>query len=335
MSKVSIFKKIALLVAFANITLILHAQTDRPLLHGIHAEAVSTNRIEVSWQLPEPSASYTVSGIVLYRDTKPISSVASLKPLVSLPPNTMSYRDRLKDYKEYYYAAIAQVDYSKGSLESDSKDKEDLYYDEELDKPESGLAKHPYTLILPGVNATVNGVKVNGKKAQKKIPVQKDEAQDKVYQGDEMRSQPLPYVDILGDKRSAHKREIGDEAEEKALKLAKTNSTREIQILEPHIFEEDMVSPTGGDGYLLFEVLKTTFIKKKYEEAAVALQKFLAQNRSKSVTERANFYLGESFYYSGQFPKALNCFLPLQETYPSLTKKWIESTLDLYQIPVK
>ena len=142
-------------------------------------------------------------------------------------------------------------------------------------------------------------------------------------------------MDILGDRRSAKKRQIGEEATRQALTLASAQKDSEPEVLSPHIFEEDMVSPSGGDEYLLFEVLKTTFIKKKYEESAASLQRFLAQNRSQAVTERANFYLGESYYYSGRFPEALNFFLTLQERYPALSKKWIESTLDLYQIPLE
>ena len=92
----------------------------------------------------------------------------------------------------------------------------------------------------------------------------------------------------------------------------------------------DRVSPAGGDEYLLFEILKTYFIKKQYTESITALRNFLAQNRTKSVADRASFYLGESYYYTGNFPAALTRFLALEDTYPELTRRWIDSSLDLF-----
>ena len=91
-----------------------------------------------------------------------------------------------------------------------------------------------------------------------------------------------------------------------------------------------MTEPSGGDDYLLFDILKTTFIKKKYGECSEKLIKFLGQNRSKDVTNRAIFYLGECYYYTGDFSKALGQFLLLEDVYPALSRKWSESTLDLY-----
>ena len=103
--------------------------------------------------------------------------------------------------------------------------------------------------------------------------------------------------------------------------------------LEQYIFAEDMLSPDGGDEYLLFDVLKNSFIKKDYVRAADDLQRFLAQNRSAAVTERAHFYLGESLYFQGKYPSALSQFLLLTDAFPSLVNRWIQSALDLYQFP--
>ena len=112
--------------------------------------------------------------------------------------------------------------------------------------------------------------------------------------------------------------------------LIKGSGTYKRDPLPVHIFEEDLVSPAGGDEYLLFEILKTYFIKKQYTESITALRSFLAQNRTKSVADRASFYLGESYYYTGNFPAALTRFLALEDTYPELTRRWIDSSLDLF-----
>jgi TolA-binding protein len=102
-----------------------------------------------------------------------------------------------------------------------------------------------------------------------------------------------------------------------------------------YVFSEDTVSPAGGDDYLLFDVLKGAFINKRWSQAAKDLEQFLMQNRSASVTNRANFYLGECYYFMAQYPKALNQFLLLRDSYPALTRKWSKSALDLYTLPVE
>jgi len=79
--------------------------------------------------------------------------------------------------------------------------------------------------------------------------------------------------------------------------------------------------------------LKTTFIKRKYKEAQTELLRLLATNRSDAVTSRAFFYLGESYYFSGNYADAVNAFLYAADAYPSLAKKWIDSSLDFMQLP--
>ena len=103
--------------------------------------------------------------------------------------------------------------------------------------------------------------------------------------------------------------------------------------LSPYVFEEDLISPDGGDDYLLFDVLKTTFIKRKYKDAQTELLRLLATNRSETVTSRSRFYLGESYYFRGNYAEAINAFLYVIDDYPALAKKWIDSSLDFMQLP--
>ncbi len=325
------FEKVKFWIIFANFTFLFlgksFAQNSSPLIFGIEAMGVSNSVITISWNLPLKTQNFYINSLLIYRDTKPITSypqISSLKPLASLPQGTVSFNDRVNDSCDYYYAVISLT-------MAGSRETEDLYYDEELDSPQEIGQGTPYTLVLPGVNATVNGAKVKTKKASTvSVSEQKSENKKKTYENS-LRELPLPFIDILGSEKK-HESTITANAEKQALSLTK-KTEKEQNILEPYIFEEDLVSPASGDEYLLFEVLRTSFIKKNYTKAIHDLSNFLAQNRNEKVALRARFYLGESYYFSGDYKAALSKFLELQDTYPSLSRKWSESTLDLYKIP--
>jgi tetratricopeptide (TPR) repeat protein len=322
---------VTLLLAFFFFSTFIYAQTTRPIVTDINAYPSSTTKIFVSWQLPTKTESLSISGLLLYRDTKPFvgqNAVSNLKPIATLAHNALSYTDTISDFREYYYAVISltkQGDYSEDS---------GLYYDEELDKTADDSTGNPYIVILPGVNATVNGVRVKSPVKKTTIPKQQNESsKEKIYTTGELREEPLPYLDLLGTAAEPEPR-ISKDTEQKALALVGGKQTHRVSApLDPYLFEEDLISPAGGDEYLLYDVLRSTFVPKNYPAATAALTKFLALNRNDAVTKRANFYLAESYYYCGKYEKALTLFLDLQDDYDSLALKWIESTLEMYDIP--
>ena len=310
---------------------LLFAQTSRPIASDINASATSTTTITVSWVLPEKTEGEQIVSLAVYRNTRPITGNNALsisQKIATLPYNSVSYTDTLNDYREYYYAVIS---YTKpGDYERNS----DLYYDEELDKNNNTGGGTPYEILLPGVNSTVNGVRVKSPVKANSISKKTTEsAKEKIYSAGDLREQPLPYLDILGDSTTPDPK-ISKDTESKALSLVGGKQTHSIAIpLEPYYFEQDMMSPEGGDDFLLYEVLRTTFVAKNYPAATASLLRFLAQNRTQDVTNRAVFYLGESYYYCGKYEKALNQFLTIEDTFTSLSRKWIESTLELYKVP--
>lgn len=301
------------------------AQSTKNVVTGINAESTSGKTVTVSWESPEDSSS--VSTFLVYREKQPLTSwtqIENMEPVAILNGDETSYTDSLRTSQEYYYAIITVVSPSKRSNPG-------LYYDEQID--DSAESRSDETIIktvLPGVNATVNGARIKtSKNRSNKTVIQKREPTVKEYKNGELRETPLPYIDVL-DEKPAHESTISNQSKEKAKTLIKGSGTYKRDPLPVHIFEEDLVSPAGGDEYLLFEILKTYFIKKQYTESITALRKFLAQNRTKSVADRASFYLGESYYYTGNFPAALTRFLALEDTYPELTRRWIDSSLDLF-----
>ena len=303
----------------------IHAQSaHRPVIYDIRAEQTSTNKIEVTWKLPDYLTDSYVSAVMLYKDTMPLNDEDRLKELepIMLPKGSITYIDTVTDYREYYYAVIAVTE--------EGSEKEELYYDEEQDGSPISDKGRAYTVLLPGVNATVTGARVSYTQKQK-TGTEGTSAQKTDRNKGEMRAQPLPYMDVLGDLDRGNGT-ISAKAFETARTLIPYGAARK-EVLEPYIFEEDIMSPQGGDDYLLFEILSSSFIQKDYDTSIKKLQGFLAQHRNESVTRRATFYLGESYYYTGDYPYAISLFLSLDEYYPALVRKWSDSSLDFYQIP--
>ena len=302
MRKHLFFYALYLLVPF-----ILFAQNSSPVVTDIDVSNISDNRIEISWILPERTAHNTVSQIKVYRSTTPINNVDELEPISVLPGNFISYIDNPPDSKEYFYAVITVIE--------DVADGSDV----------------PYNLLLPGVNSTTVGVHL--KKTTPPVQVTKTPKR-RSYEEDELREQPLPYMNILGDSRSKSTSLISKESEQKALALVSFNKKASVpQKLTQYIFEEDSEAPIAGDDYLLYEILQNSFLKEDYVKSIEEINNFLSINRSASSTDRATFYLGECYYFTNEYERALTCFLEVQSSYTSLSRKWSQSSLDLYQIP--
>ena len=276
---------------------------ERPIVTGIKAEAGSGKRIFLTWtppRNPEPA----VTSLAVFRTEEPtafFSDPDSLVPIAKLAKDSASFTDNVPDYKDYYYAVIALTE------------------------------KGRYDIVIPSVNATVNGVRprLPRKNAAKDTSAS---VQEKLYPEGAVRETPLPYIDLIESVNENKRTAMGRSARAQARLLAGSAETMH-KMLSPYVFEEDLISPDGGDDYLLFDVLKTTFIKRKYADAETELLRLLATNRSEAVTSRARFYLGESYYFRGNYADAVNAFLYAADAYPSLAKKWIDSSLDFMQLP--
>ena len=323
--KFNVSKKTAITLLFAFILFKTFSQTS-PVVTRIDATGESSNLITVSWSLPENLKNIYVSSFYIYKSNKPITSYASIqdiKPLAKLPHGTLAYNDYTSENVEFYYAVVSAT--TEGELNSNG-----LFWDEELDKLEQKGEEKIYPLIIPGVNATIKGAKIKIKKLSQTEakPQVKDETK-KTYENNKLREQPLPFVDVFGEEKN-HIAKISKNTEYKAKDLGNTKPIQK-KLLTPYIFEEDIILPAGGDDYFLFDILKKYFINKKYKQSIAQLSAFLAQNRSTEVQSRAKFYLGQSYYFEGEYSKALINFLEIEDTYPILTKKWMDSALDFYE----
>lgn len=270
---------------------------EKPIVRDIQAEAGKGNKINIFWTLPE-NPEKEISSFLIYRDTRQIASYAQIKnisPIAQIDSNFSGYTDLVKDYNDYFYCVLAVT-----------KD-----------------SSVPYDLILLSFNSTVKGVHIS-MNTQQKEP-QKQEKEKLYYEGT-LRETPLPFIDIVENSLQP-KPTVSEEAAFAAQTLTNKNKKRE-PVLKPYIFEEDLISPDGGDDYLLFEILKQYFVHKNYDEAIVQLNKLAGTNIKDSTRSRVYFYIGECEYLTGEYEKAVKSFVKVQDIYPTLARKWINSSLD-------
>ena len=270
---------------------------ERPIVRDIQARAGSGTKVRIIWQLPKETTP-EIESLLLYRTTEQVTSFSQLKnvqPITALTPDRAGYTDQLSDLREYFYTVIAQT------------------------------TEGPYDVVLLSFNSTVTGVHLIAKK-QTETQAEKKEI-EQVYPDGTLRKTPLPFIDMI-DGFDAEPL-VSDSTVSQVSTLTGGNSkTSKNPLLTPYIFEEDLVSPDGGDEYLLFEILKASFVTKKYKETIEKLNQLIGTNISDDTRNRAYFYLGESQYFCRNYEDAVRSFVKVQAAFPTVSKKWLEDSLD-------
>ena len=287
-------------VIFFALSFCLNAQ-NKPIVTDIQAVPAKGTRINIYWTLPQ-NPEPAITKLLIYRDTRPISSYNQLAGayfLAELPAESCGYTDTVGDYNDYFYAVIAFTD-------------------------------RPFDLILVSMNSTVEGVHLIAPEPKDIEPKKKPE--EKLYTDGAMRETPLPfisYVEGQGQEDSLISEEVAKSATQFSALSTKSSRTP----VQPYFFEEDLISPDSGDDFLLFEVLKNTFVQEKYEESIVLLNKLNGTNISESVRNRVLFYIAEAYFFTGDFEEAAKGFVKVAHVYPLQTKIWMNYTLDRIAIP--
>lgn len=268
---------------------------DRPMVSGIKASAAKGSKINILWNLPE-NTEKPVTKLMVYRSNKPVTSFEDLSTctyVATLSGNTTGFTDTVKDLNDYFYAVIAVTD-------------------------------KPYDLVMPSLNATVSGVRLEGKKQE--AEVKKEIPEEKTYPKGTLRETPLPFLDLV-EGMDETENKISPEARQKASVLGIKTITK-AEKLAPYFFEQDMISPERGDAYLLFDILSRYFAPRKYKDAVTQLTKLTSRNIEEDVENRALFYLGEALYYTGDYENAVRTFVKIQDVFPVQSQKWLEASLD-------
>lgn len=269
---------------------------ERPIISSLNATLDSNGKVSITWQLPS-SPDIPIVSLLLYRDTKPITTYKNLEklsPIASFSPSVNSYTDTLPDFLSYFYAVLIAT--------------------------KNGT----YEILLPSINTTVIGVQRTAQIQPAEIPAEPVDI-EKLYPEGVLRETPLPPILISNPSQ----KNISREAKTQALSLLENDPPHKKEALTPFIFEQDYFAPNAGDSYILFDTLRRTFAQRNYTEAIEQLEILTGTNLEKDVVLRGTFYLGESYYFTGDFVNAVRCFLTTSERYPELSKKWIDYALDL------
>ena len=273
------------------------AFSERPVVKDIQTRAGSGKKVRISWTLPE-NPQPEITGLLIYRTTEQINSFSKLsdvEPVAKLKSNSAGCIDTLPDFKDYFYTVLAETP--------------------------SGICD----IILLSFNSTVTGVHLTAKKVEENAAEKND--YETMYPDGSLRKTPLPFINMLEglDAESL----VSDSTARKAEALTGASpKPAKTQTLSPYIFEEDLISPDGGDAYLLFEILKSSFVKKEYKETIEKLNRLVGTNISEETRNRAYFYLGESQYFNKNYEEAVRNFVKTQQYFPTLSKKWLEASLD-------
>lgn len=267
---------------------------DRPVVSDISATYYRGTKIGIVWTIPSNLQS-PITSFKLYRDTKPLSApedILKAQLIATLTPMECGYTDNVNDYRDYFYAIII-------------------------------CCPNPYNVIIPSMNATIHGAHL--------IPSAPKENEStanntKTYENGKLRETPLPYLDLL-DKTEENEKLISDEATTRAKKLGLEPEKKHEEIA-PYFFEEDLIEPDNGDAYFLFEILAKSFVIKDYDKALTDLKKLAGTKISEDVVERTYFYIGETYFFLGNYEEAIKYFIKTQLTFPILSKKWISESLD-------
>lgn len=247
--------------------------------------------IKVKWTSPQ---NLEVKEIALYRHTEQIlsSTLQQLTPIAKLPAGSQEYTDTIDNDSTWYYAAI--------SVLQDGK---------------------IYDVVIPSVNATVIGLSATPQKKSPYIATNKRVPQKQ----NERELIPLPYLNML-----ARPEETKKTLDDETLKVAASfRAAPTKQASKPlYVFPEDKETTGSGEQYLLAQIINSSFISNDWDTAEEELKQFLKVNRSVEITRRANFYLGQVFYYQGYYRESLNSFIIAENAFPAKTKQWIQAVLE-------
>ncbi len=295
-------KKIAVLLFvcmfFAGIS---SAQSTRPIVTNIESSMPNeSGTVSITWTISNEVSS-TISELLVYRNVGSIITpliLSELEPYATLSRNETNYTDVINDYKSYYYAIIARTN--------------------------NGLL---YDIVIPSVNAT--DISTTREKVQVTVLPQ-DVQQALEYQNASteisasveapLRKRPLPYLDIIPNIDSAF------QADESI-------TSNNLDLFSPYILEEDRNGDNAtGDDYTLFLIVQSVVEQENWVQSEQELLKFLQINRSSETTARANFYLGQVYYFMQDYRTSLTHLQRSEKLYPVYSKRWIEEALNRFTI---
>jgi hypothetical protein len=226
---------------------------------------------------------------VLYRSRQPVRQPRDLLDAVVVQSGIASpFADFPVSGIAWYYAAVYEDEISGGSFE-----------------------------IRPGVNATASAVTISGAPSARPdvrpIPLPLMTLQNALPDGFFM-TDVTEYIPLGEDSA-------------RMLRNSQLPSKEPLPLKRPRVFVVDLQSPSGGEESALFQIVNDFFVKRDWEGCRENLLHYLSLPRSRDAEARARFYLGQTFYFTGNYREALFEFLSIRSVYPAEANVWIDVIL--------
>jgi hypothetical protein len=229
---------------------------------------------------------------VLYRSVTPIIANQSVLNAVIVQSGIGSpYMDYPVPGIPYYYALITEDELFSGDME-----------------------------IQPGTNATRDPVEIpSGYRVG-------------LRSSPDIRSIPLPLISVNRlfpeGTESPAPVPLSPRAEQAVSGIKPSEDFSKTPFKAPRAFKDDLEIPSGGgEEYMLKNIVQGPFLRRNWEEARENLTEFLSLPRSSSAENRARFYLGQSYYYSGSYREAFFEFLLIRDVFPAESGEWVQAVL--------
>lgn len=152
------------------------------------------------------------------------------------------------------------------------------------------------------------------------------------------RGTPLPYLVLSQDVQSgatlapslvapSAPQLLSRPTQAAATALVDDISSPKPAVLKPEILPEDRTAGAKGDEYTLKSILDTPFADRMWDRSAQLLTNFLSLSLPKEIEARAQFYLGQTYYFQGAYKQAFLAFLLARDNYYTSVEPWINSIL--------
>ena len=150
-----------------------------------------------------------------------------------------------------------------------------------------------------------------------------------------LRPEPLPSVLLdrnleTGNRISSSSREFFPFRKTSAETDMIIKSITEKEIKEKEM-EQELLNKEDFYNYKedlqLSVLINRYFFIKDWENLEIKLRDYIRSSRSKSLVKRASFYLGQAYYFTGNYEKAFMEFLTSSESYYPESKKWMDNIL--------
>ncbi len=253
-----------------------------------------TDSVELSFKCSKPSAE-----LFIYRNTEPIEDkddIIKANLIATLQGSAFSFTDYPVPGIAYYYGVI-----------------------------DSSLIKTGSYLFKAGENITVVPVEIAIASTERvglpEIP--------------NSRPKPLPYLSVTRGYQSGRhlSASIIEKTPERMEISKKTAESIEAIIdslplekeagLAPQILKQDKNPEEGSEQSILLDILNGDFINGNYETALVKLLEFQRIRRSTEIEASVHFYLGQIYYFLGEYNNSFSEFLFAEDNFYIETRPWI------------